>query len=364
MNNNIKINMNNNNTIKLLSIITVVAILLVGSGCLTTENTQKEPATIAKQDTVVIRILDSPDTASNWDIMKKLTGRDILEEEGVKLEYITSLPTGSGTTGVQSLLANNVDYPAAGSSGPALPVWINAIGSGGKIKVVHGTRVRTLEKPDSYWVVLENSSISTVKDFVDKKIAVNTLGAESDYATRFYLKNNGISIDQVQLIVVPSAQHEQVLRTKQVDIAVIGEQQYQIAKKRGGIRTVTDSYQIKGKATMASGAGFREDFIKEHPGAVKGFVRVYEKSQRLIYDEFQKNPESVKKAVSEILKEKGGNPELGNYYLPTFVPDHPFMTDDDVQWWIDRFIEDGKLNPGQIKPSDIYTNEFNPYYKK
>ena len=34
-----------------------------------------------------------------------------------------------------------------------------------------------------------------------------------------------------------------------------------------------------------------------------------------------------------------------------------------MQWWIDAMVEQGQLKPGQIKASDIYTNEYNPYYK-
>lgn len=38
--------------------------------------------------------------------------------------------------------------------------------------------------------------------------------------------------------------------------------------------------------------------------------------------------------------------------------------DKDAQFWIDWLVKDGKIKEGQFKPSDIYTNQFNPYYKK
>lgn len=40
------------------------------------------------------------------------------------------------------------------------------------------------------------------------------------------------------------------------------------------------------------------------------------------------------------------------------------IVDKDFQWWFDRLAEDGILTAGQLKPSDIYTNEFKPSYKK
>jgi len=346
---------------KFLSI-AAIAIVFIGSGFyLLEENTQKEPATTAKENLVPVRMLDGPNTVHPWEIVKKITGRSIPDEEGIKIEGITSVPTGGGVVSVQALIANNIDY-----SGGSTSIWINAIAGGAKIKVVRGSqKIRSKEYPGGYWVVLENSSIYTAKDFVGKKVSVNTIGASAEYINRVYLKNNGISSDQVQLVTVPYQLQEQALRSKQVDVnAWIEEKNFQIMKARGGIRVITTGYEILGKSIKEAGGGFREDFIKEHPETVRKFVFVYEKSNRLIYDEFQKNPDLVRKAVAEILKEKDGKVEEANYYIPEFVPDRPFLTDEDSQWWIDRLVEDGKLKEGQIKPSDVYTNEFNSYYKK
>jgi hypothetical protein len=32
-----------------------------------------------------------------------------------------------------------------------------------------------------------------------------------------------------------------------------------------------------------------------------------------------------------------------------------------VARWIDWLVKDGKLKPGQLKPTDVYTNAFNPF---
>lgn len=196
-----------NGNIKVFSIAIIVVAIVGGGILLTNEENHKE-------ETVAIRILDST-TPTDADIVKKLTGRDIYEEEGVKLEKITSIQSTGGTVALQALLANNVDM-----AGSAWTAWINIIASGGKIKALLGTIVTTKNNPgNGGLLVLENSSIRTIKDLEGKKIAVNVLGAESDYVIRQYLKQNGLSIDKVQLVVVPSANQEQVLRSKQVDAA-------------------------------------------------------------------------------------------------------------------------------------------------
>lgn len=33
------------------------------------------------------------------------------------------------------------------------------------------------------------------------------------------------------------------------------------------------------------------------------------------------------------------------------------------QLWIDWLVKDGQLRPGQLVPSQVYTNELNPYLK-
>lgn len=341
------------NKIILISV-AVIAITILGAVLLIISKEKQ------KKELVTIRVLDSS-APSQWEISKKLTGRDVLAEEGVKLERISGVQSTGGTQTLQALLADNIDY---GTS--YWPAWINIIAAGGKIKAVVTGGVTTKDTASNGFVVLENSDIHTARDLVGKKIAVNVLGAEADYVVRQYLKKNGLSIEQVQLIVVPWAQQEQVLRSGQVDVsASFSHGYFGAASERGGLRELpgTRGYDIKGN-NLGSGQGFREDFISKHPAAVRSFVTAYEKTQRLIWDEFKKDPERVKKAYADIATEKGGNPKLAAYYRPGWSPDYPFATDRDIQYWLDIFEAEGKLKPGQIKPSDVYTHEYNPYFKK
>jgi ABC-type nitrate/sulfonate/bicarbonate transport system substrate-binding protein len=342
----------------LITVVIVVAI--AGAGWLLARTADHGPRNVA------IRVLEST-TPNQWELVKKLTGRDILAEEKVTLEAVHSVGGGGGgTTALQALIANNVD-----TAGSAWPAWINIVASGGKIKAVLGTIVSTRDNKSgtSGLLVLEESGIHTVKDLVGKRIAVNVLGAEADYVIREYLKQNGLSIDQVQLVVVPMENQEQMLRSRQVDAAAwttSGGPQFDMAVEKGGVREIpgTRNYDVKGE-TVFLGFGFRNDFIKKHPEAVRNYVRAYDVARRILYDEFQKDPGRVRKVHAEIAEAKGGNPRLSRYYeANSWTPKFPFMADKDFQWWIDRFVASGQLKPGQIKPTDIYTNEFNPLFKK
>jgi len=310
---------------------------------------------------VAIRVLEST-VPSEFEIASALTGKDILKEEGVTLDRINSVESSGGTVSIQALLGNNIDY-----AGSAWPAWINAIARGAKIKAVVTSNGSSKLNPGNGLVVLDNSNIRTVKDLVGKRIAVNVLGASADYEIRDYLRQNGLSIDQVQLVVVPSRQIEQVLRSGQVDVAawtMSGGPDYELAKDHGGLRELpgTRRYDVRGE-TIIFGSGFRTEFLENHPRSVIHFINAVERSRHVIWDTYEKDPERVKKTYAEITAKKGGNPQLGKYYKPTVLSTHAFANDKDIQWWIDILVSEGKLKPGQIKPSDVYTHKYNQFYK-
>jgi ABC-type nitrate/sulfonate/bicarbonate transport system substrate-binding protein len=316
-----------------------------------------------KTETVVIRELQTT-APTQWELIKKLTGSDILAEEDIRVETVSSIQNG-GTVSLMALMANNID-----TGGSMYPAWVNIIARGGKIKALLGTSVSTIENEGNTGglMVLEESNIHSIRDLPGKRVAVNVLGAEEDYVLQYLMKKNGLSISQVELVVVPPDKQDQMLRSRQVDAALQSTAgiYFHMIVDKGGVRVIpgTSNFEVKGEC-VRSAIGFRTDFIEKHPEVVRKYIRAYDRSRRIIYDEFNINPERVRKAYADISVEKGSNPKLAKYfYGGSWTPDFPFIVDKDLQWWIDRLVEDGILKPGQIKPSDIYTNEFNPLYRK
>lgn len=346
----------NNNT-KYLSV-AVIVVAIIGTGVFFTDG--------EKTNEEIVPIRESVSTTpNNFEIVKKLTGRDIPGEEGVRIEPITVQGGEGGTVTMQALLADNLD-----TAGGSISIWVNVISKGSKVKLLLPGSIT--EKPEhSGLLVLENSSINSIKDLAGKKIAVNVLGAEAEFIIKTFLKQNGLSINQVELVVIPANNQEQSLRSKQVD-AVAGTTSggtwFDRAVENGGVRRIpgTSSYEARGKKSLfTTSQGFREDFIKKYPDTVRKYLKAYDSARRIVWEEYEKDPERVRKAYGEVLEEKGGNPKLARYYRgPRWSPENQFITDDDIQFWIDNFVESGLIKPGDIKPSDVYTNEFNPYYKK
>ena len=220
-----------------------------------------------KPGEVVIKEVDTPTTPNNWELVEKLTGRDVLKEENVKVQDV---PVISGPL-FQALLADQLDVAGFDWTG-----WINVVARGGKIKAVYGGAAVTKEIKTGI-LVLETSGIRAVKDLRGKSIAVNTLGLGAEYDIKIYLEKNGLKLDQVQLLQVPVENEEEALRTSQVNAAAGttgGGTWFDRALDKGGVRIVpgTDRYDIYGHDATIYALGFKDDFIQAHPDAVRRYV--------------------------------------------------------------------------------------------
>jgi ABC-type nitrate/sulfonate/bicarbonate transport system substrate-binding protein len=313
---------------------------------------------------VVIKIADNTTTPNNWELVRRLTGRDLLKEAGVNVKFIPGI-SGTGPR-FQPLLEGLLDVEGGTWVG-----WVNVIARGGHIRAVYANSAITSETEKinrSGLLVLSDSPIHSVKDLKGRTIAVNTLGLDAEYTVKLLLEKNGLSLKDVQLLVVPIPNEEQVLRTHQADAiggTTTGGNWFDLALSRGGVRILPGSSHYDAEPLDATiyGAGFREDFIRNHPETVRRYVKAFEDSKHIIWDAYRKDPGKVQKVYSEIASEIGGNPDLGKYFKP-IPPEASVIRDADVQFWIDMLVKEGAIKPGQIKPSDIYTNEFNPYAHK
>jgi ABC-type nitrate/sulfonate/bicarbonate transport system substrate-binding protein len=326
----------------------IILIVIVSTVLAFTNSGQKNPNT--KQE-FTIRYLTTPTNVASYELAEEL---GYFKEKGIRLESVGT--TFSGPETIIALDSGSVDL-----AGAATVAVINAIKGGSKFKSLYASNGVSREVYGNYYV-LENSSIRTAKDWAGKKIAVNTLGAHLDFVTREYLRKNGLSIKDVQLVVIPDPNLEQVLRQGQTDIVAVGSWSPFVnakIKDGGGVRVLLTDYEILGDIALGF-AGMNRDFVSKNPQKVKDFV---EANARAI-DWARGHPQEAKELIAKILNKKGGNPESAKYWRGFGVREHGLIVDNDVQFWIDALVREGKLKEGQFKPSDIYTNEYNPYYNK
>lgn len=325
-------------------IIVVVLLILVGILAISLPNKENE------NKEITVRYLSIPTAIFPFELADQL---GYLKEKGIKLERAGT--TFSGPESIIALDSGSVDIASA-----ATPAIINAVK--GKSKLVSlWVNVGTNKELHGKFFVLKDSNIQNAKDLIGKKIGVNTLGAHLDFVMREYLKKNGLTIKDVQLVVVPDTNLEQVLLQKQVDVIGIWDPNSPIAGKleeSGKVRLLFTDYDVLGEIAIGF-AGFNKEFIEKNPKVTKDFVEATAKA----IDYSNENPDQARKYISKIIEEKGGNPDLSKYWNGFGIRKHGIISDHDVQFWIDALVQNGKLNPGEFKPSDIYTNDYNPLNK-
>jgi ABC-type nitrate/sulfonate/bicarbonate transport system substrate-binding protein len=275
-----------------------------------------------------------------------------LKEKGIEIQSM-----GFSQGGPENIVGVNTGSVDIG--GAATPAVINAVASGAPIIGVlpNGGESKTT---NSKFFVLTDSPIKTAKDLKGKTIAVNTLGAHLDYLVREYLKQHHMMSSDVQLVVVPGPQLDQVLRHKQVDVVATGTMWQTTFAGRiegeGGVRVLFTGYDVLGPIALDANV-MKKSFIEQHPQVVRDFVTASAKAA----DWTEAHPNQARQILAEIFKKRGDNPERAKYWTGFGVRQHNLYTFHDAQFWIDALVKQGKLKPDQVTPADIETNKYNDF---
>ncbi|MFE5809040.1 ABC transporter substrate-binding protein [Streptomyces sp. NPDC056491] len=217
----------------------------------------------------------------------------------------------------------------------------------------------------SGYYVLEDSPIRSARDLLGKKIGMNTLGAHSQAVLDIYLSRNGLAkadSSKVESLVVPPVNTDQVLRQKQIDVGVLGGILRDKAVAAGGIRPLFSDFDLLGKFSAGSYI-MTERFIKQNPDTARTFVTGVAKA----IEWARTTPrEEVIARQTEIVKKRGRNEDASTlqYWRSYGVAEQGGRIEDkEFQLWLDWLGERGDIKPGQLKPADLYTNEFNGFGK-
>ncbi|MBB3646528.1 ABC-type nitrate/sulfonate/bicarbonate transport system substrate-binding protein [Rhizobium sp. BK619] len=294
----------------------------------------------AAADTVKLRYLASQGGLAAHELADEL---GYFKDTGITFENVGYAQ--GGPASLIALASGDVEIGSAATS-----AVLNSIIGGNDFVAAYPSNGINDEVQSTFYV-LEDSPIKSIKDIAGKSIAVNTLGAHLDYTIREALHSAGLPSDSANQVVVPGPQLEQVLRSKQVDIAAFGYWQTTFegaALKNGGLRAVFDDTDVLGD--IAGGfVVLRRDFIQQHPEAAKIFV---EQSARAL-DYAREHPEETKKILAKALSERGENPDIAQYFRGYGVRAGGLPVERDIQFWIDVLVREGKLKQGQLAAKDI-----------
>jgi ABC-type nitrate/sulfonate/bicarbonate transport system substrate-binding protein len=287
-------------------------------------------------------------------------------EIAAKLGYLGKLElksVGIVTGGPESIQAVATNQSDLGGAFPS--AIIKLIAAGGPVKAVIGQFGADAQAYSGLYVP-EDSSIKTAKDLVGKKIGVNTLGANSEAILHLWLKEQGLSADEikeVELVVIPPVNMEEALAQHQLDGAIMGGAVREKAERDGGVRRLFKDVDFLG-SYLNTCTVLSDGFIEDHPVATKELVSGIAKAIRYM----QTEPAAKVVKLGEEVAEEDGYPEdveTIKYWKSLGVPgEGGLILPREFPLWVKYLEDEGELEPGKVKPDEAFTNEFNPYDKK
>ena len=270
---------------------------------------------------------------------------------------------GSGSGGPESIQltgTGEIDFGSAFNG-----AIVKAVSKGAKLKSVVGS-YGSDENTYMGVYVLADSGIKSAKDLIGKKIGVNTLGAHAEFVIKDYLRQNGLTEDEiaeVQLVTIPSSNAEQSLRNEQLDAVQLSGIARDLAIERGNVAELFRDIDVFGGEFTAGDYFFSEQYIKENPTTVKTFTEGVAKA----IEWAQTTPaEEVIERFEKIIEARDGDQttDYVKFWKSAGIAEKGgVITDSEYSVWIDWLIKNGELKEGDISPEDLYTNEFNPYEK-
>lgn len=331
-------------------IVSLAAMVFAGlaAGCGTGQ------ATAASREVVTLKY---PETPGTINYLRVATERGFAKEENLVLE-----PSGSVTGGpqaIQAIAGGSIDI---GTSTNAIPL-INARNTGIKIKFI--AVANTTDKYDENkqptigdGLIVREGEVRSPKDLVGKRIGVNTLGAQAEFTIKKWLRTENVPFDKVELVVVPQANYQQVFKQKQVDALYANRANYELLKESGEKVGIVLEQDLLGGNFGTWGLFVSDGLIAKKPDVVRRFLRAYVKA----WDWSRDNLFEYRKLADKLAREEGGNPGLVKYTYAN-GRDHALLVEDDSKFWVNELVVNGKIPEGSVNVSELWTNEFNPYYK-
>lgn len=329
-----------------IAILLICAVILTIVGCSTgVDSSQKTTAGNEKKELFKLKV---PTQTSATEILVA-DELGYYKEEGIEIEDIGVLKSGED---IAATLTGSNDVFTGHPNTVA-----KAILGGAKVKIVAAGMVDNPVNFHMGYFVKTDGPIQSAQDFLKKKVkvAVSGLNSCTDLLVLEWLSQNNIPKEQVEFTVMPDSQQEQALSQGLVDLAVLHPPFILKAKSDPKVKLLFTSWDIvKNPASGTSIRGFSEKFINEHPDVVTGFIRASAKARKWI----NANQEE---AIKIFAKRMDVDPSKVSLF---YFDDNDYIQESYIKTWLDLMIKHGQLQEGQIKVTDIYTNDYNPYYKK
>ena len=278
--------------------------------------------------------------------------------DGISLKKVGDVQ--GGPASLQALASRQVDI----SNNAFFGTTAQVVASGAPIKAVIAS-YGTNRKTGSAIVALPGSGLTAdPHTFIGKKVAVNTLGANAEAVLDTWFTQGGLTPDeikQVTLVPLPPLNTIQALKEHQVDAASLPLAQVEANRDAVKLETVVKDSDIVGYYN-GGGYSLRTEWIEKEPevsrtlvagvAAAIDYLESHDRQQTLdIYVPWLKE-HGYAGSVDAVEKNWAGSTGVSSR--------GGAISDKDISLWLDWLASRGDVDPDDLDPSDVYTNELNP----
>lgn len=191
--------------------------------------------------------------------------RGFMKEEGIDLNIVVM----ASTAGLQAVLAGEMDFTGSGSSALVAVTRGNA-----PLKTVLAVNDQVLQ-----WLMVR-PQYSSFKDLKDKKIAVTGVAAVATFMLKKVAPKYGLDPNKdLTFLALPPGQRLGALQAGVVDAGLLSSEERFAALDQGMKEVLYLGKEVKNSwGTVAT----NDQFIKEKPKVMHGFMRALLKALRLV----------------------------------------------------------------------------------
>ena len=199
----------------------------------------------------------------------------------------------AGPAEIEALFAEEIDI---GYIGP-VPAISASVKSDGDIRIISNAA-----NAGTVLLTGKDSDIQSVKDLSGKKIAVPQLGNTQHLCLLSLLEDSGLkTADKGGNVTISASSNADILNLMgngSVDAALVPEPWGSTIEKTCNANVLLDYDKVFWEGNYpVTVVVAREDFIEEHPGLVKDFLKAHEDVSRFINDNAKKSQEIVNQEI-------------------------------------------------------------------
>ncbi|MDR2089585.1 MAG: ABC transporter substrate-binding protein [Clostridiales Family XIII bacterium] len=306
----------------------------------------------AEDTEYVFKIASLNTSATSLDSASVGLAKGFFEEEGVILENAGDISVPQYTS---ALLQGSLDAILLMTSD-----GVAAIDNGADIVSIAGGMDVTEEKPHMIYVVLEDSPLQYGDDISGKKVGIAGLGGCLAGFPLEYARQIGVADPkgELELIVSPENTLVDSLRAGTYDFVGLHLLPEQLETIYPGTRILFTDYDLFGDKGGDIDWYVKRSLAEENPDAVRAFVAGVAKTNNWINENTEEALEFYKGLPAEVNEE---------FYHTAHFAEDGLLYEDHIQTWIDLFSTGTNIQElvnKDLTPADVFTNEYNPYYKQ